>query len=157
MNLRIMCSASHCNDNELVVWARGDAQFPILNQDFEVASAELEIHDNLVIAQEWSLTPDYSCIDYGFGSPFPRKAESPLASQPFLFPNPTHGQRQLAFESFSAEVKTVQISDLKGRTLHQFHIAAEVSQLKLPLLASGLYIVRVQAANSSWQEKLVVQ
>ncbi len=75
-----------------------------------------------------------------------------------LSPNPTSSRSNLAFGLPSASDPTLRILNATGRVVWGAHIAGQADgTIQLPLLPSGVYLVRLESDGFAATEKLVVQ
>jgi hypothetical protein len=73
-----------------------------------------------------------------------------------LFPNPAYDNFTILFnEEWAEENVELKIFDIAGREVHQQRINPEGTNVYFAL-ASGLYLVKVNAEGKEWMEKLVV-
>ena len=93
----------------------------------------------------------------------PGQATTPGTVQVALYPNPASGASALNFQQERAGPITVSILDGTGRLVrtlvHEKQYPAGPQQLPLPLagLSAGVYLVRLDSAEGSRAEKLVVK
>lgn len=78
-----------------------------------------------------------------------------------VFPNPSNGEVTLELSMESATAVTVQVMDALGATVWQEQLPGNGKQVRktidLSHLSSGMYFLRVDAANSSETRKLVLR
>lgn len=75
-----------------------------------------------------------------------------------VFPNPAHQQAFLKFSQPAPLGGTVRILSMAGQVLESFSISVAESQVALPSLPAGLYIVTVEVSgNTAYRQKWVVE
>jgi hypothetical protein len=106
-----------------------------------------------------SATQNYGEMeDYRINISNPLATPGHTASQFSLYPNPTNGSVNLQFAT-SIDVKSVSVISISGRTVYSQNMngASDVYQLDLQDIASGVYIVKVDTAEGSFNKRLVKQ
>lgn len=79
-----------------------------------------------------------------------------------LYPNPvTDGRFCLLWSAAPGEKLMLTVTDVTGRTVHYMEVVADgydhVSEIRLPQLARGIYLVRYRAGGYNGEKKIVVQ
>lgn len=97
---------------------------------------------------------------YDFGPDTPKAALQPLAQQPLefsIFPNPNRGSFTVRLPYQQGAAATIEVLNMLGQPLHREVATESSTQLHLPQLGRGVYMVRVQQDGRSAIQKLVVQ
>jgi len=80
-----------------------------------------------------------------------------------VFPNPSSGIFNLAYQAADGEAMTVKLYDITGKTVKQYNLIANGFMQKLsidlhePGFANGLYLLDVKAGNNGQSFRLVKQ
>ena len=76
-----------------------------------------------------------------------------------LYPNPNDGRFTVLLEDYARQDVRIEITDLKGRTIHTNQIAAGQRSRTLAMdnINSGLYLVKVTNANIQYTDKVIIR
>ncbi len=100
---------------------------------------------------------DYIVIDDVIVTAATASVNSPLAGSFSVYPNPAKDVLNIS-NSISAEINSITIADINGRTIKQFDANGSVdSQINIGDLNAGVYFVNIHSNEGSLTKKIVKQ
>jgi len=115
--------------------------------------------NDLADASNFELLQDVVCEfrPYESCSPFSALEEYAAMQQGFeVFPNPARADSPISLRWEGMDVEQVNICDVHGRLIRQYHPVPGASNLDVRVDWAGVYWVYLQGGGRSWAEKVVV-
>lgn len=86
-----------------------------------------------------------------------QKFESKNNSNCQIFPNPTNGFINIVFPYVTFKESDIFISDLSGRTIKKITTNSKINQIDLTEYPTGVYIIKIQIADTIYNAKIIKQ